>query len=204
MGEMKYQKEYAPACERNSQVILNVLRDILARARTVLEIGSGTGQHAAFFARELPHLDYTPSDRPGHLASIHAWREDAQLQNLQPPLEVDLLDDACQLPPVDAILCINTVHIVAWRGTERLFQLATDTLPEAGVLYVYGPYRYPDRALEPSNESFDQWLKARDPASGIRDFEAVDRQAGQAGMQLAGDIAMPANNRSIWWRKVAS
>lgn len=197
----KYDKEFAPACDRNSQVILDVLREILGSARSVLEIGSGTGQHAAFFARALPHLILTPSDRPGHLDSIHAWRHEAQLDNLQAPLVIDLLDEQCRLPVVDAILCINTIHIMAWEGTQRLLRMAGQYLRPGGILYVYGPYRYADRPLEPSNESFDQWLKDRDPASGIRDFEAVDSLACLAGLDLQGDIAMPANNRSIWWRK---
>ena len=91
---------------------------------------------------------------------------------------------------------------MAWQGTEKLFELAAQQLPEKGVIYVYGPYRYADRPLEPSNENFDQWLKQRDPQSGVRDFEAVNRLASQAGFELGNDIAMPANNRSIWWEKL--
>ena len=197
-------KEYAPACERNSQVILNVLQRILAHSRTVLEIGSGTGQHAVFFANGLPHLQWQPTNKES-LESINAWRGEAEFENVLPAKSMDLLAGTdhqyLRLPEIDAIVCINTVHIMAWQGTEKLFELAASAIPPGGVLYLYGPYRYADRPLEPSNENFDLWLKERDPLSGIRDFEAVNRLAGLAGFELQEDLAMPANNRSIWWSK---
>ena len=198
-------KEFAPACDRNRQVILDVLQRILPRSRSVLEIGSGTGQHAVYFAKGLPHLLWQPTDK-GSLDSINAWQQEAQLENLLPARSVDLLapneKQIPGLPEVDAIVCINTVHIMAWQGTERLFELAGEVLPSGAVIYVYGPYRYSDRALEPSNENFDLWLKNRDPVSGVRDFDAVNKLAKQAGFELQGDVPMPANNRSIWWQKV--
>ena len=197
-------KEYAPACERNSQVILNVLQRILAHSRTVLEIGSGTGQHAVFFANGLPHLQWQPTNKES-LESINAWRGEAEFENVLPAKSMDLLAGTdhqyLRLPEIDAIVCINTVHIMAWQGTEKLFELAASAIPPGGLLYLYGPYRYADRPLEPSNENFDLWLKERDPLSGIRDFEAVNRLAGLAGFELQEDLAMPANNRSIWWSK---
>ena len=197
-------KEYAPACERNSQVILNVLQRILAHSRTVLEIGSGTGQHAVIFANGLPHLQWQPTNKES-LESINAWRGEAEFENVLPAKSMDLLAGTdhqyLRLPEIDAIVCINTVHIMAWQGTEKLFELAASAIPPGGVLYLYGPYRYADRPLEPSNENFDLWLKERDPLSGIRDFEAVNRLAGLAGFELQEDLAMPANNRSIWWSK---
>ncbi|MFW2439560.1 MAG: DUF938 domain-containing protein [Arenicellales bacterium] len=198
-------KEYAPACDRNSQAILDVLKPILAHSRCVLEIGSGTGQHAVCFAEGLPHLQWQPSNKES-LASINAWREEAQLENLLPACLLDLLalnnGQTSGLPEIDAIVCINTIHIMAWQGTEKLFELATESLPVGGVIFVYGPYRYSDRPLESSNENFDLWLKDRNPVSGIRDFDQVDWLAKQAGFDLQGDVAMPANNRSIWWQKV--
>lgn len=197
-------KEYAPACERNSQVILSVLQRILAHSRSVLEIGSGTGQHAVFFANNLPHLQWQPTNKES-LGSINAWRDEAQLENVLPARSVDLLDwydeKDSGLAEIDAIVCINTVHIMAWQGTEKLFELAASAIPSGGVLYLYGPYRYSGRPLEPSNENFDLWLKDRDPQSGIREFEAVNKLAEMAGFELQEDIAMPANNRSIWWSK---
>jgi SAM-dependent methyltransferase len=197
-------KEYAPACERNSQVILNVLQRILAHSRTVLEIGSGTGQHAVFFANGLPHLQWQPTNKES-LESINAWRREAEFENVLPAQSMDLLaatdHQDLRLPEIDAIVCINTVHIMAWQGTEKLFELAASAITPGGVLYLYGPYRYADRPLEPSNENFDLWLQERDPLSGIRDFEAVNRLAELAGFELQEDLAMPANNRSIWWSK---
>ena len=205
MVSRKIMKEYAPACDRNSQVILDVLKPILAHSRCVLEIGSGTGQHAVCFAEGLPHLQWQTSNKDS-LESINAWRAESRLKNLSPAISVDLLalDDELilGLPEIDAIVCINTIHIMAWQGTEKLFELAAEMLPTGGVIYVYGPYRYSDRPMEPSNENFDLWLKDRDPDSGIRDFDQVDRLAKQTGFELQGDIAVPANNRSIWWQKI--
>jgi cyclopropane fatty-acyl-phospholipid synthase-like methyltransferase len=197
-------KEFAPACDRNSQVILDVLKPILARSRGVLEIGSGTGQHAVCFAEGLPHLQWQPSNKES-LDSINAWSGESQLNNLSSAISLDLLaltdEKISGLPEVDAIVCINTIHIMAWQGTEKLFELAGKILPAGGVMYVYGPYRYSNLPLETSNENFDLWLKERDPVSGIRDFDQVDSLAKHAGFELQDDIAMPANNRSIWWKK---
>ncbi len=196
-------KQSSPSCERNKEFILAVLQDVLPDSGTVLEVGSGTGQHAAYFAAGLPYLVWQPTDLPENFPSIRAWAADAGLPNLRTPLELDLLAGVERWPVTSAaaIVCINTVHIVAWSGVENLFAGAGRVLAPGGVLYVYGAYRYATRPLEPSNESFDQWLKARDPASGVRDFEAVNDRAHKNGLDLAGDRAMPGNNRSIWWNK---
>ncbi len=194
-------KQFASACERNKDHILSVLKDALPAHGLVLEIGSGTGQHAAYFAAHLPQLEWQPSDLPDSHASIAAWCEEAALPNLRPPVAIDLLSDLWPALIPNAILCINTIHIVAWRGVENLFAGAGVRLARGGILYVYGPYRYATRTLEPSNEDFDRWLKARDANSGVRDFGAVDALATQHGFALVEDRAMPANNRSIWWRK---
>lgn len=196
-------KQFAPACERNKDAILAVLREALPATGTVLEIGSGTGQHAAYFAERLPQLVWQPSDRAENLASIAAWAAEAAAPNLRPPVALDLFAPQWPVTHADAIVCINTIHIVAWAGVENLFAGAGRVLAPNGVLYVYGAYRYADELLAPSNIEFDRWLKARDPRSGIRDFEAVNVLAAAAGLSLAGDVAMPANNRSIWWRKRA-
>ncbi len=194
-------KQTAPSCERNKDPILAVLREVLPGAGTVLEIGSGSGQHAAYFAAQLPHLAWQPSDLIANHASIRAWAAEAGASNLRAPLALDLLGSPWPVVQADAIVCINTVHIVAWAGVVNLFAGAGRLLPHGGVLYVYGAYRYATRPLEPSNEEFDRWLKARDPVSGVRDFEAVNALAEQNGLKLVGDRAMPGNNRSIWWRK---
>ena len=178
-----------------------MLKEVLPRSGLVLEIGSGTGQHAAYFAAQLPQLIWQPTDLSENFPSIRAWVEAAGLSNLREPLELDLLSGHWPVTAAAAIVCINTIHIVAWAAVEKIFIGAGKVLASGGTLYAYGPYRYADRPLEPSNEDFDRWLKARDPVSGVRDFEAVDALARQNGLVLAGDRAMPANNRSLWWRK---
>lgn len=194
-------KQSAPSCERNKDVILAVLKEVLPKSGTVLEVGSGTGQHAAYFAFHLPQLVWQPTDLSPNFPSIRAWREEAGLLNLCEPLELDLLALAWPVTSAQAIVCINTIHIVSWKAVENLFAGAGSVLAPGGVLYVYGAYRYATRPLEPSNEDFDRWLKARDPVSGIRDFEAVNALAEKNGLTLVEDRAMPANNRSIWWVK---
>lgn len=194
-------KQHAPSYERNKDAILEVLREVLPRAGTVLEIGSGTGQHAAYFAAQLPHLVWHPTDLSENLPSIRAWREEAAAPNLREPLELDLFARCWPVKRADAVVCINAIHIVAWEGVVNLVGGVGRLLSPGGVFYVYGAYRYADRALEPSNADFDRWLKDRDPRSGIRDFEAVNALATNAGLILSGDRAMPANNRSIWWTK---
>jgi len=194
-------KQSSPSCERNKEPILAVLREILSAPGLVLEIGSGSGQHAVHFARGLPHVEWQPTDVADNLPGISAWRDEAGLVNLRTPLVLDLFSDRWPVAVAQAVVCVNTIHIVSWEAVERLFAGVGRLLSPGGVMYVYGPYRYADRSLEPSNEEFDRWLKARDSASGVRLFEDVNRLAGQNGLMLAGDRAMPANNRSIWWIK---
>jgi len=192
-------KQSSPSCERNKEPILAVLREILAVPGLVLEIGSGSGQHAVHFARGLPHVEWQPTDVTENLPSISAWRDEAGLANLREPLAIDLFSDRWPIAAAQAVVCINTIHIVSWLAVERLFAGVGRLLKPGGTMYVYGPYRYAGRPLEPSNEEFDRWLKARDVASGVRLFEDVNRLALENGLTLAGDRAMPANNRSLWW-----
>jgi len=196
------EKPYAIACERNREPILTVLRQCLPERGRVLEIGSGTGQHAAYFSSAFPDLDWLPSDLPENLEGISLWREEAG-ENCLAPISLDLLSDKLELPQVDAIVCINTLHIVAWQGACQLFAAAGSVLTPGQGIYLYGPYRYADRPLEPSNVQFDQWLKARDPSSGIRNFEDLTRIAKDQGFVLDADVPMPANNRSLCFKRVA-
>ena len=149
----------------------------------------------------MPHLQWQPTDVTDCLPSIRAWREEAGLGNFLEPQTLDLFADTWPVTRAQAMVCINSIHIVAWMAVERLFAGAGRVLTPGGILYVYGPYRYANRPLEPSNEEFDRWLKARDAESGVRLFEDVNRLAEKNGLTLAGDRAMPANNRSIWWCK---
>ena len=192
-------KRFSEACNRNQAPILAVLKEVLPDTGRVLEIGSGTGQHAAYFSRSLPDLAWQPSDLAEALPSIEAWREESGAPNLNPPMVIDLLGNNDTPSRVDAIVCINTAHIVAWTGVERLFSIAANILEPKGVLYFYGPYRYPERTLEPSNVAFDRWLKEHNPVSGIRDYAAIESLAESNGFTLGGDRSMPSNNRSIWW-----
>ena len=194
------ERPYAIACDRNRDPILAALRECLPAKGRVLEIGSGTGQHAAYFSNAFPHLEWLPSDQPQNLEGISLWRQEAG-PNCLAPVGLDLLSEGLQLPPADAIVCINTLHIVAWQGTHGLFTAAGKMLSPGQTIYLYGPYRYAHRPLEPSNEQFDQWLKERDPASGIRNFEDLNRIAQEQGFALETDLPMPANNRSLIFRR---
>ena len=195
-------KQYAPSCDRNKHVILDVLKNVVPASGDVLEIGSGTGQHVAFFANALPQLTWQPTDTAANLPSINAWRQDANTDNIRKPLVLDLDDDSWPVIAADVLVCINIIHIISWPLVEKLFVGAGKFLRPGGLFYAYGPYRYADQPLAASNVEFDAWLKNRDPQSGIRQFEEVDRLAQQNGLTLEGDTDMPANNRSLWWRKL--
>ena len=194
-------KQFAPACDRNKAPILKVLEDYFDQPGTVLEVGAGTGQHAAWFAAALAHLVWQPADLAINHASINAWRKEAALDNLLPPLDLDLNLSDWNDRQYDYLVCINTLHIVSWRCVKALFKAMDVCLTPGGRCYFYGPYRYSDRPLEPSNETFELWLKDRDPDSGIRDFDQIGKLATQAGLSLLADIVMPANNRSLVWQK---
>ena len=193
-------KPFAQACERNREPILEVLREAFAEARVALEIGSGTGQHAVYFGAALPQLRWLTSELPQNHAGIRAWLDEAGLDNVEPPLTLDIGADRWPVDLVDAVFSANVLHIVAWPLVERLFAGVERHLRPSGVLAVYGPFNYGGSYTSESNAQFDVWLKARDPASGIRDFAAVDALAQRHGLALVADHAMPANNRMLVWR----
>ena len=197
-----FPKPHAPAVDRNRDPILAVLREHFAGRRRVLEIGSGTGQHAVYFAQAMPWLQWQASDVAGNLPGIRAWLDDARLPNTPAPLALDVLEWPWPAVEADAVFSANTLHIMGWAGVEAFFSGAGRVLAAAdgGALAVYGPFNYGAAFSSDSNREFDGWLKARDPASGIRDFEAVDALAGDAGLRLEADVAMPANNRCLVWR----
>lgn len=188
-------KMYSAACERNLEPILAVLRDVLANARNVLEIGSGTGQYAVYFGANLPHLVWQSSDLPENHASIHAWLDEERPPNVLPRHHLDVGSDDWPAGPFDAVFSANTCHIMAWEHVEAMFAGAGRVLKPGGVLCIYGPFNYNGKFTSESNALFDMSLKAQGEHMGIRDFEAVDRLAGKQGMALAADHAMPANNR---------
>jgi len=174
---------------------------VLADRTLVLEIGSGTGQHAVHFARGLPHLVWQASDLAQHLPGIRAWRGEAALPNLPEPVELDLNQERWPEVHADAVFTANTLHIVSWPQVQILFERAARLLPARGVLAVYGPFNYAGRFTSDSNARFDAILRERDPASGIRNFEAVDELARTHGLVLERDVAMPANNRTLVWAR---
>jgi cyclopropane fatty-acyl-phospholipid synthase-like methyltransferase len=196
-------KPFSQSSEENKEPILAVLREAFVAQRRVLEIGSGTGQHAVYFARQLPHLFWQPSELAENLPGIHAWLAEAGLPNVATPLLLDVERQPWPDSAADAVFSANTVHIISWPQVEALFAGIGALLPAGGVFALYGPFNYDGRFTSDSNARFDQWLKARDPLSGVRDFEAVDALARAAGMTLTRDYTMPANNRTLVWHKTA-
>ncbi len=192
-------KSYSEACERNREPILAVLRRHFADRRRVLEIGSGTGQHAVHFAVALPHIIWQTSDLEAHLPGIRQWTEAAALANLPPPLPLDVTGP-WPAAHFDALFTANTLHIMSWESVCALFAALPSVLTADGLLAVYGPFNYNGAFTSPSNEAFDAWLRRRSPESGIRDFTAVDALARSIGLRLIEDCPMPANNRTLLWR----
>ena len=199
-------RPYAPACDRNRDPILAVLHRHFADRRHVLEIGSGTGQHAVYFAAAMPWLRWQCSDRHDALPGIQAWLDEAALPNTPPPVSLDVASGPWPRAVTsdggfDAMFSANTLHIMGWPEVERFFAGLDGVLSADAVAVVYGPFNYGGHYTSESNREFDGWLKARDPRSGIRDAEQVDALARRAGLRLIEDVAMPANNRCLVWRR---
>lgn len=193
-------KPFAPACERNKGPILEVLVPCLADRRRLLEVGSGTGQHAVHFAPALPHLQWQCSDRAENLPGIRAWLAEAALRNTPPPLALDVAG-AWPAGPFDALFSANTLHIMAWPEVEALFAALPAVLDTDAVLVIYGPFKYGGCFTSASNAAFDASLRTDAPHRGIRDFEAVDALARGVGLRLEADVSMPANNQCLVWRR---
>lgn len=192
----------APAAARNAAPILEVLRGALPARGTVLEIASGTGQHAVHFAAALPELVWQPSDAdPRARASIAAWRVHTGLANLRAPLDLDVRSEPWPIDAADAIVCINMIHIAPWEAAVALMKGAGTRLAAGGALVLYGPYRRGGAHTAPGNEAFDAQLRERDPAWGVRDMEAVEALAQAEGFACEARVAMPANNFSLVLRK---
>jgi cyclopropane fatty-acyl-phospholipid synthase-like methyltransferase len=194
-------KPFAPACERNRDPILGVLRAHFSDRARVLEIGSGTGQHAVHFAAALPHLTWQTSDIAEHLPGIRAWVDEAMLANTPPPIELDVAAGEWPEARYDAIFSANTLHIMSWREVENLFKALPSITTADAKLAVYGPFNYGGEYTSKSNAAFDESLRQRAPHMGLRDMEAVDALARDAGFALIDDVAMPANNRTLIWQR---
>lgn len=194
-------KPFSPSTERNREPILAVLREWLTDRTEVLEIGSGTGQHAVYFGAALPHLRWQTSEVAANLPGIRMWLAEAALPNTPPPLTFDLDPDF--EPPTgrfDAVFTANTLHIVSWQQVERLFASLPGLMRPGGLLMVYGPFKQNGEFSGPGDASFDEWLCTEAPHRGLRDLEAVDELAQRAGLTRIENRAMPANNRLIAWR----
>jgi len=194
-------KAFSESCEQNRAPILEVLRIELAGKSSLLEIGSGTGQHAVYFAPEFPELIWQTSDVVESHAGIRAWLGDTGVTNARPPFALDVCKDAWPTVRYDAIFSANTAHIMSWPEVECFFAGVGQALEAGGVFCLYGPFNYNGNYTSESNARFDQWLRERDPLSGVRDFEALQALAGQAGLLLKEDYEMPANNRTLVWCK---
>ena len=194
-------KPFSGACERNREPILAVLRDHFADRTRVLEIGSGTGQHAVYFGAALPQLKWQTSDRPENHLGINQWLGAAALPNVLPPIELDVtgLWPAQQF---DAVFSANTLHIMAWAEVETMFAKLPSVLTADAKLAVYGPFNYDGQFTSPSNSSFNETLKTWGAHMAIRDFEAVDALARGVGLKRLEDREMPANNRCLVWGRM--
>jgi cyclopropane fatty-acyl-phospholipid synthase-like methyltransferase len=191
------------ACERNKEPIRKILAQAFAHSKKVLEIGSGTGQHALHFAAHFPHLVWQPSDTGEYLQGLRERIRHEGTANLLTPVELDVRRPPWNVEPVDAVFTANTLHIMSWPAVRDFFSGLGAVLTTPAVLCVYGPFRYDGQYTSPSNAEFDRYLRARDPESGIRNFEDVNTLASEQGLSLSADHVMPANNQLLIWQKSA-
>lgn len=194
-------KPFSESCERNKEPILAILRTVFSQPARLLEIGSGSGQHAVYFGAALPHLTWQTSDLPENHAGIQAWLDEAALANVLPPIALDVTGTWPE-SSFDGVFTANTLHIVPWPAAQQLIAGAASVLSPGGRLVIYGPFNYGGQFTSDSNARFEDWLKTRNPLSGIRDFEAVCATAASHGLHLRADHTMPANNRLLEFCKL--
>lgn len=193
-------KPYSDACEENKTPILSVIRPLFREAASVLEVGSGTGQHAVHFAAAQPHLTWQTSDIPANLPGIRLWLEEARLPNLPAPLALDVLGDWPE-GPFDGVFSANTAHIMGDPEVTAMFLGVGRVLSAGGHFALYGPFRIAGRHTSESNARFDAWLRTRDPRMGLRDLVDLKRLGERSGLRLVDDVSMPVNNRTLIWEK---
>ncbi|MEO5573751.1 MAG: DUF938 domain-containing protein [Gammaproteobacteria bacterium] len=194
-------KPYSEACEQNKVPILAVVRTAFATRKKILEIGSGTGQHAVYFGRELPHLIWQTSDLPENHEGIREWVDEAKLDNVLPPITLDVASNNWPVDCVDGVFSANGIHIMSWQHVIKMFEGIGRVLDKDGVACLYGPFNYGGKFTSDSNARFDAWLKMRDSESGVRNFEDVDALARAQNLKLVQDYPMPANNRTLVWER---
>jgi cyclopropane fatty-acyl-phospholipid synthase-like methyltransferase len=195
-------KQYAQSCEENQQFIYEAISPFLSDSKRLLEIGSGTGQHAVYMATRIPHLFWQTSDRAENHASITAWIRESGLDNLGLPYQLDVRRDPWPEQTFDAVFSANTLHIMHWNDVQSMFSKLVKVLKLHGLVMIYGPFNYQGKYSSASNQRFDTWLKQRDPASGIRDIADLNQLAENAGLQHCRDLEMPVNNRIMIWEKI--
>jgi cyclopropane fatty-acyl-phospholipid synthase-like methyltransferase len=195
------EKPFSQACENNKQPILDILLRVFSDRKQVLEIGSGTGQHAVHFAPQLPQLIWQTADLEHSHEGINAWIDDNPAENLRSPLPLDADHLPWLFDPVDAAFTANTCHIMAWSSVVNMFAGLDSAMEPNATLAIYGPFNYNGKFTSESNARFDQWLKQKAHHQGIRDFEAINKLAGKIGLSLIEDNEMPANNRLLVWQR---
>ncbi|MFB3101373.1 MAG: DUF938 domain-containing protein [Gammaproteobacteria bacterium] len=195
-------KPFSQACENNKDPILAVLKRVFVNPCEVLEIGSGTGQHAVYFAEHLPHLTWQPSDQVFHLSGINLWINAAKLENIKKPLTLDINQQPWPVSEIDAIFTANTLHIMSWKSVQVFFESLGEVMRPGAIFCCYGPFNVDGTYTSASNARFDIWLKEQNPLSAIRDLEALISLANEARIKLLEDIAMPANNKILIWEKI--
>ena len=194
-------RRYAPATQRNREPILAVLTRVLPAEGLVLEVASGTGEHALFFAANLPHLAWQPSDPdPDNRASIQSWRDHAQPANVREPADLDATAPTWPIDRADAVVSINMIHIAPWSACEGLMRGAARVLSPGGLLYLYGPFKRDGKHTAPSNETFDRSLREQNAEWGVRDLDEVRRAAAADGLMWSETVQMPGNNLSVVFR----
>jgi len=195
------EKPFSQACENNKQPILDILLRVFSDRKQVLEIGSGTGQHAVHFAPQLPQLIWQTADLEHNHEGINAWIDDNPAENLRSPLPLDADHLPWLFDPVDAAFTANTCHIMAWSSVVNMFAGLDSAMEPNATLAIYGPFNYNGKFTSESNARFDQWIKQKAHHQGIRDFEAINKLAGKIGLSLIEDNEMPANNRLLVWQR---
>lgn len=190
-------KPFSQSCENNKQAILQIIQTIFRSSQTVWEIGSGTGQHACYFAENLPQLTWQTTDREENLVGINQWIDEAGLNNLPKSLALNVADKQWPCAQIDAVFTANTLHIMHWNDVECFFAGLEKYLTVNATVCIYGPFNYHQQFTSASNAQFDQWLKGCDPLSGIRDFEAIEKLAKTVNLVVKNDFPMPANNRLL-------
>ena len=195
-------KSFSEACERNKDAILSIIKPLLRDKNSLLEIGSGNGQHAIYFSQYLDWIKWQTSDCVENHADINQWIDGNSGDNITRPIPLNVVSDAWPAQQYDAVYSANTAHIMSWEAVQAFFVGVGYVLPAGGIFILYGPFNYNGTFTSESNRKFEDWLKSVDPNRGIRDFEAVNELAGASALSLIDDIAMPANNRILVWRKI--